>query len=152
MVDEMFLATIMQCSKPFGTDIDKVTEVNGLPISCAECKTRNTFYLVLCRLCGKPYFGRTIQFLCKRMSGHWYKIYIFQPGNEVDEPNNDLSQFAFSESILSPWKWRWWQNRFLYSGEEGIKWGQNCVLAKCFQNRMMIPDNSDTKLKKPTEK
>ena len=51
-----------KCCKIIGTDDDEVNEVNGLPISCApgHCKTRNVIYLVVCRLCHKPYFGRTV--------------------------------------------------------------------------------------------
>ena len=82
-----------KCCKLIGTDVDEVTEVNGLPISFApgNCKTRNVIYLVLCRLCGKPYFGRTIQFICKRMSGHRDKFYVVLAGSEVDETNDDYS-------------------------------------------------------------
>ena len=82
-----------KCCKLIGTDVNEVTEVNGLPISFApgNCKTRNVIYLVLCRLCGKPYFGRTIQFICKRMSGHRDKFYVVLAGSEVDEANDDYS-------------------------------------------------------------
>ena len=82
-----------KCCKLIGDDTEEVTEVNGLPISCApgHCKTRNTIYLAVCRLCGKPYFGRTIQFLQKRMNGHREKFYAVLDGCEVDESTDDYS-------------------------------------------------------------
>ena len=82
-----------KCCKIIGTDDDEVNEVNGLPISCApgHCKTRNVIYLVVCRLCHKPYFGRTVQYLHKRMSGHRDKFYAVLTGGEVDESSDDYS-------------------------------------------------------------
>ena len=64
---------------------EEAIEINGLPVSCApgNCKTKNTIYLVTCKLCTKPYIGRTVQRLSKRMSGHrecFYKVL----GNEEE--------------------------------------------------------------------
>ena len=60
-------------------DEPNILEVNGVPVEPApgNCKTRNVIYLVSCRLCSKPYTGRTVQQICKRMSGHrecFYKV------------------------------------------------------------------------------
>ena len=60
-------------------DEPNVDEVNGIPVIPApgNCKTKNTIYLVTCRLCHKPYIGRTVQPLSDRMSGHracFYKV------------------------------------------------------------------------------
>ena len=45
----------------------------------------------MCRLCSKPYFGRTVQYLHKRMSGHRDKFYAVLAGGEVDESSDDYS-------------------------------------------------------------
>ena len=71
-----------------------VDEINGLPISAApgSCKTKNVIYLVSCRLCSKPYFGRTVQIICKRMNGHrecYYKV--LRNHDEVDVQSDDYS-------------------------------------------------------------
>ncbi len=58
-----------KCCCMIGTNVD---EINGIPVVTApgNCKTKNVNYLVTCRLCQKPYIGRTVQQICKRMSGH----------------------------------------------------------------------------------
>ena len=73
---------------------DEATEINGLPVHSApgNCKTKNTIYLVTCKLCPKPYIGRTVQCLGSRMSGHrecFYKVL----GNvaEIDFESDDYS-------------------------------------------------------------
>ena len=73
---------------------ENVTEVNGIPISAApgSCKSKNFIYLVSCRLCNKPYFGRTVQYTHKRMSGHrecYYKV--LRADSDVDELSDDYS-------------------------------------------------------------
>ena len=47
-------------------------EVNGHPVSSApgNCKSKNIIYLAKCKLCYKPYIGRTVQWLSKRLTGH----------------------------------------------------------------------------------
>ena len=45
-----------------------------------------------CRLCKKPYIGRTVQLICKRMSGHrecYYKI--LRNHDDVDINSDDYS-------------------------------------------------------------
>ena len=39
-------------------------------LSQGSCKSYNLCYLAICDLCKKPYTGRTIQMLCKRINGH----------------------------------------------------------------------------------
>ena len=73
---------------------NSITEVNGHPISPAPgtCKTKNIIYLVECLLCTKPYFGRTIQMLGKRVGGHrecYYKI--LRNDADVDPSKDDYS-------------------------------------------------------------
>lgn len=65
------------CCVLFGGDDTEV--VNGIPISSApgNCKSKNVIYLVVCKHCHKPYFGRTVQLIQNRMSGHrecFYKV------------------------------------------------------------------------------
>jgi hypothetical protein len=57
----------------------EIKDINGHSISSApgNCKTRNVIYLVVCKLCSKPYIGRTIQMISRRMCGHrecYYKL------------------------------------------------------------------------------
>ena len=71
-----------------------IDEVNGLPVTTApgNCKTKNVIYLVSCRLCKKTYFGRTVQLICKRMSGHrecYYKV--LRKPDDVDVHSDDFS-------------------------------------------------------------
>ena len=75
-------------------DEANIDEVNGLSISTApgNCKSKNVVYLVSCRLCSKPYFGRTVQQICKRMSGHrecYYKV--LRNHDDVDVQSDDYS-------------------------------------------------------------
>ena len=73
---------------------DNVEEVNGLPVKQApgNCKSKNVIYLVTCRLCSKPYIGRTVQWICKRMDGHrtcYYKV--LRNHKDVDVLSDDYS-------------------------------------------------------------
>ena len=75
-------------------DVPNVDEINGIPVTPApgNCKTKNAIYLVTCRLCKKPYVGRTVQLICKRMSGHrecYYKI--IRKHDDVDVNSDDYS-------------------------------------------------------------
>ena len=75
-------------------DEPNVEEVNGIPVSPApgNCKTKNTIYLVNCRLCRKSYIGRTVQPLSDRMSGHracYYKV--LKKHSDVDTNSDDFS-------------------------------------------------------------
>ena len=79
------------CCKLIGKE--NAEEVNGLPISCApaNCKTKNSIYLVKCKICSKPYFGRTVQPIYKRMSGHREGFYKVLANEDVDESSDDYS-------------------------------------------------------------
>ena len=79
------------CCKLIGTE--NVEEVNGLPISCApsNCKTKNCIYLVVCKICSKPYFGRTVQATNNRMSGHRECFYKVLANEEIDVLSDDYS-------------------------------------------------------------
>ena len=52
--------------------IDPLSEINGHPATSAPgtCKTKKVIYLAVCKLCSKPYTGRTVQMIGKRMNGH----------------------------------------------------------------------------------
>ena len=79
------------CCKLIGGE--NIEEVNGLPISCApgNCKSKNVIYLVTCRICHKPYFGRTVQLIHNRMSGHRECYYIILDGKNIDDLSDDFS-------------------------------------------------------------
>ena len=80
------------CCKLIGTENSDT--VNGLPVSSApgNCRTKNTIYLVMCKLCDKPYIGRTVQPLRERMSGHRGNFYkVLAAHNDVDESKDDYS-------------------------------------------------------------
>ena len=70
-----------------------ITELNGYPIRSAPgtCKTKNIIYLVECKLCTKPYVGRTIQILGKRMGGHRECFYQILRNDDVDQSKDDYS-------------------------------------------------------------
>jgi hypothetical protein len=75
-------------------DEPNVEQVNGIPVTSApgNCKTKNTIYLVTCRLCLKSYIGRTVQPLADRMSGHracYYKV--LRKHTDVDSCSDDYS-------------------------------------------------------------
>ena len=53
---------------------------------------KNVIYLVSCKLCKKPYTGRTVQYLHKRMNGHrdcYYKV--LRNDEDVDTSSDDFS-------------------------------------------------------------
>ena len=79
-----------KCCKLIG---NPVTEINGHPVSFAPgtCKTKNVIYLVICLLCIKPYIGRTIQILGKRMGGHRECFYQILRDANVDLSKDDYS-------------------------------------------------------------
>ena len=80
------------CCKLIGTE--NADTVNGVPVSSApgNCRTKNTIYLVTCKLCDKPYIGRTVQPLRERMSGHRGNFYkVLAAHNDVDESKDDFS-------------------------------------------------------------
>ena len=73
---------------------EEIDEINGLPISSAPgtCKTKNVIYLVSCNLCKKPYTGRTVQYLHRRMSGHRDNYYkVLRSDDDVDVDSDDYS-------------------------------------------------------------
>ena len=73
-----------------GTNVD---EVDGQLVVAApgNCKSKNVTYLVTCRLCHKPYIGRTVQFTCTRMSGHRECFYKVLRNEEVDFQSDEYS-------------------------------------------------------------
>jgi hypothetical protein len=83
--------TKCMCCKLIGTK--NIQEINGLAVPCApgNCKTKNTIYLVTCKLCYKPYFGRTVQIICSRMSGHRRNFYKVLNNEDIDETSDDYS-------------------------------------------------------------
>ena len=75
-------------------DEPNVESINGIPVIPApgNCKSKNTIYLVTCRLCEKPYIGRTVQPLSDRMSGHracYYKV--LKQHSDVDFCSDEFS-------------------------------------------------------------
>ena len=80
-----------KCCKLIGENVDNI---NGLSVSAApgSCKSKNIEYLVTCRLCSKPYVGRTVQYLHCRMGGHrdcYYKV--LRKDEDVDSLSDDYS-------------------------------------------------------------
>ena len=80
-----------KCCRLIGENVD---EINGCAISTApgSCKSKNVIYLVSCKLCGKPYTGRTVQYIHNRMSGHrdcFYKV--LRNDEDVDINSDDYS-------------------------------------------------------------
>ena len=75
------------------TKLSTLKVVNGLPVPCApgNCKTKNTIYLVTCKLCCKCYIGRTVQPIRIRMSGHRGNFYKVLAHEEIDETKDDYS-------------------------------------------------------------
>ena len=72
----------------------EVTQINELPVCCApgNCKTKNIIYLVTCKLCTKPYIGRTVDNLTKRMSGHRRCFYrVLNNEEDIDYSKDDYS-------------------------------------------------------------
>ena len=73
---------------------EPVDEINGIPVTPApgNCKTRMVIYLVVCKLCSKPYIGRTVQMICIRMSGHRGRFYkVLDKHEDVDINSDDYS-------------------------------------------------------------
>ena len=70
-----------------------IHEINGRRVSGAPgtCKTKNVIYHVECKLCWKPYIGRTVQQTCKRMNGHRECFYEILRNGNVDESKDDYS-------------------------------------------------------------
>ena len=80
-----------KCCKMIG---ENVQDINGIPVSAApgSCKSKYVNYLVTCKLCGKPYIGRTVQPTHKRMSGHrdcYYKV--LRHDDDIDISSDDYS-------------------------------------------------------------
>ena len=79
-----------KCCKLIG---EATTEVNGRPIRSApgSCKTKNCIYLAECKICSKPYFGRTVQITAKRMRGHRECYYQILRNDNVDQSKDDYA-------------------------------------------------------------
>ena len=80
-----------KCCSLIGVNVD---EVNGIPVTTApgNCKSRNCIYLVTCRLCFKPYVGRTVQWISKRFDGHRTCFYkVLRNHEDVDELSDEYS-------------------------------------------------------------
>ena len=58
---------------------EKVVRINNKKIHLSEgtCKSYNTCYLARCKICDKPYTGRTVDFIHKRVNGHRH-LFLFQ--------------------------------------------------------------------------
>ena len=56
-----------------------------------SCTTYNVIYLVLCKICGKPYVGRTNRLLRDRIGEHRRAFYQVIKGNKIDLNNDDFS-------------------------------------------------------------
>ena len=71
------------------------TKINGRPVSCSPgtCKTKNCTYLVTCLICKKPYIGRTVQFVNRRIAGHrgCYKKVLISGEENIDLSKDDFS-------------------------------------------------------------
>ena len=71
-----------------------VTNILGQPIAFAPgtWQTKNVIYLVTCRLCLKPYIGRTTQQLRNRMCGHRECFYqVLKDHSDVDLQSDDYT-------------------------------------------------------------
>ena len=80
-----------KCCKLIGRNVE---DINGLPVSAApgSCKSKNVNYLVTCKVCKKPYIGRTVQYTHKRMGGHRECFYkVLRMDDDVDTANDDYS-------------------------------------------------------------
>ena len=81
----------MCCKLVSGKQID---EINGRRVRYApgNCKTKSCIYLVVCKVCQKPYIGRTVQMISKRMSGHrdCFK-HVLENNENVDLSSDDYS-------------------------------------------------------------
>ena len=74
-----------------------VIEVSGKKIALSQgnCKTHNICYISRCKICHKPYTGRTVEALHKRNNGHrhCYKEVVKRAGNgtlEEIDTSSDL--------------------------------------------------------------
>ena len=82
------------CKCCYMIDEPNVDEINGIPVTPApgNCKTKNTIYLVTCRLCTKPYISRTVQQINKCMGGHRECFYkVLRKHDDVDVNSDDYS-------------------------------------------------------------
>ena len=83
--------------------------VNGIPVFVPQhlnCKDKNVIYMWICRLCGakETYFGRTIQEIHDRTSGHmgcfsgdkWEKSALSMHAKEAHQMNFSLDSFSIS--------------------------------------------------------
>ena len=72
-------------------------EIGGKKIALSQgnCKTHNICYISRCKICHKPYTGRTVEALHKRNNGHrhCYKEVVKRAGNgtlEETDTSSDL--------------------------------------------------------------
>ena len=63
----------------------------SVPSVPGNCKSKNCIYLCVCKLCHKPYFGRTIQWINRRMCGHREGFYKVHDNEDIDETSDDYS-------------------------------------------------------------
>ena len=77
--------------KLIGTE--NVDIVNGISVPSApgNCQSKNCIYLCMCKLCHKPYFGRTVQWINRRMCGHRESFYKVPDNEDIDETSDDYS-------------------------------------------------------------
>ena len=70
---------------------EKVVRINNKKIHLSEgtCKSYNTCYLARCKICDKPYTGRTVDFIHKRVNGHRH-LFLKIIKNASDNTLDDL--------------------------------------------------------------
>ena len=106
----------------------KVVSINSKPLqipSSLNCKTKNAIYLWLCKLCDEreAYFGRTIQEVHDRSSGHrgcfndegkWDKSALSMHAKDVHQNSFSLNNFTLSVvSKVSPQQLRREEFKFI---------------------------------------
>ena len=80
-----------KCCNLIGQNVETILE-RRVPSAPGDCKSKNLIYLITCKKCLKPYIGRTVQTLAKRMSGHRENFYkVIRNSAEVDSLSDDYS-------------------------------------------------------------
>ena len=72
----------------------QIDEINDKRVRYApgNCKIKNCIYLVVCKLCQKPYIGRTVQLISNRISGHRDCFrQVLEKSENVDLSSDDYS-------------------------------------------------------------
>ena len=71
------------CPYMSNKDISTSTSNNVFKTAPGNCTTRNVIYSAVCKLCSKPYVGKTTQMMCGRICEHksCYNKYLKSKGN-----------------------------------------------------------------------